>query len=416
MCGALNVVLNAQPLPGPPLQRGGCIASIKLEYALNEMTDILDHHWMRLALRMAERGLGATAPNPSVGAVLVRDEVVVGLGWTQPAGGAHAEIRALEAAGAAAGGATLYVTLEPCSHTGRTGPCTGAVIAAGVARVVVGTKDHNAMVAGDGLGHLRAAGIEVAMIAEPLGAACRWVTAGHTLRHVAGRAFVQGKLAVSADEKFAHGVGAPVWVTGPVARAHGHLLRARADMIAVGSGTWKADTPGLTCRLAGLEARSPDRLVVTTRGGEAALPSGASAQDAAQDYLTVVDGLDDRGQAECEADGRQHIQVRVDETRAIDLAHLLGELAAGHYVTRLLVEGGPTLLAGFLRAGLMDEMVVFQSPKALGQDGQALPDAVRSVLAETPPWVRYSVRRVGPDRMTVYRCAKTDAQLRPEDS
>ena len=231
-----------------------------------------DRRYMAMALGLARRGLGTTSPNPSVGAVIVlgagNGAELVGRGWTQPGGRPHAEVEALVRAGDKACGATAYVTLEPCSHHGQTPPCADALIDAGVARLVVAIGDPDRRVAGRGLARLRDAGVEVVEGVQADEA--RWVTAGHILREKVGRPFVQLKLAVSADGRIAVGTGKPgamdggrpVWVTGKMARRRGHLLRAEADAILVGRGTVQADNPDLTCRLPGLAARSPIRVVL----------------------------------------------------------------------------------------------------------------------------------------------------------
>src|SRR5471030_3145469 len=214
-----------------------------------------DRRFMELALTLGRRGLGRTWPNPAVGAVVVKDGIIVGRGWTQPGGRPHAEPEALRRAGEAARGATLYVTLEPCSHVGRSPPCADAIIAAGIARVVSSIEDPNPEVAGQGHARLRAAGITVDI---GLGAAeAAHDHAGHFRRIRDKRPHVILKLAVSSDDKIATAGRKPVAITGEAAKARVHLLRAQCDAILVGIGTVLADDPLLTCRLPGLEARSP---------------------------------------------------------------------------------------------------------------------------------------------------------------
>jgi diaminohydroxyphosphoribosylaminopyrimidine deaminase/5-amino-6-(5-phosphoribosylamino)uracil reductase len=219
-----------------------------------------DTRFMQLALALGRRGLGRTWPNPSVGAIIVKDGVIVGRGWTQPGGRPHAEVEALRRAGEAARGATLYVTLEPCSHVGKSPPCADAVIAAGIARVVSAIEDPNPEVAGQGHARLRAAGISVEV---GLGAAdAARDHAGHFRRIRDKRPHVILKLAVSADEKIGAAGGKPVAITGEAAKARVHLLRAQCDAILVGIGTVQADDPQLDCRLPGMEKRSPVRVVL----------------------------------------------------------------------------------------------------------------------------------------------------------
>ncbi len=219
-----------------------------------------DRRFMQLALTLGRRGLGRTWPNPAVGAVVVKDGVVVGRGWTQPGGRPHAEPEALRRAGEAARGATLYVTLEPCSHVGKSPPCADAVIAAGIVRVVAAIEDPNPLVAGQGHARLRAAGIAVDV---GLGAdeAAR-DHAGHFRRVRDKRPHVILKLAVSTDDKIAAVGHKPVAITGEAAKTRVHLLRAQCDAILVGIGTVLADDPMLTCRLPGMAARSPVRMVL----------------------------------------------------------------------------------------------------------------------------------------------------------
>ena len=225
--------------------------------------DELDGRFMALALRLAERGLGRTWPNPAVGCVVVKDGRVVGRGWTQPGGRPHAEVEALSRAGARALGATVYVSLEPCAHYGRTPPCTMALIHAGVRRVVAATLCPDRRVDGKGVAQLRQAGIEVDL--GLMGAEAEALNAGFLLKERAGRPLVTLKLATSLDGRIATRTGASRWITGEAARARGHWLRATHDALMIGSGTALADDPSLTCRLPGLEARSPVRVVLDGR-------------------------------------------------------------------------------------------------------------------------------------------------------
>jgi diaminohydroxyphosphoribosylaminopyrimidine deaminase/5-amino-6-(5-phosphoribosylamino)uracil reductase len=324
---------------------------------------------MALALALGRRGLGSTWPNPAVGAVLVRPDdgqpVIVGRGWTQPGGRPHAETEALRRAGAAARGATLYVTLEPCSHHGKTPPCADAIVAAGIARVVSALEDPNPEVAGQGHGRLRAAGIvvDVGLGAE----AARRDHAGHLRRMRDGRPHVTLKLAVSADHKAGLAGRRPAAITGEASRARVHRLRAMNDAILVGIGTVLADDPQLTCRLPGMEARSPVRVVLDAR---LRLPVGsASVTSARVTPVWVVAAPDAPAEAE-----RALRELGVEVLRApaqagrLDLAAVL-ELLAGRGITRLMVEGGPTVAAAFVTADLVDAAALFRSPKTIGPDG-----------------------------------------------
>src|SRR6204780_185324 len=226
----------------------------------SKMSKAADQRFMQLALTLGRRGQGRTWPNPAVGAVVVKHGVIVGRGWTQPGGRPHAEPEALKRAGEAARGATLYVTLEPCSHFGKSPPCADAVIAAGIARVVSAIEDPNPEVAGQGHARLRAAGITVEV--GLCGAEAAHDHAGHFRRVRDKRPHVILKLAVSADDKIGAAGGKPVAITGEATRARVHLLRAQCDAILVGIGTVRADDPLLTCRLPGMEARSPVRVAL----------------------------------------------------------------------------------------------------------------------------------------------------------
>jgi diaminohydroxyphosphoribosylaminopyrimidine deaminase/5-amino-6-(5-phosphoribosylamino)uracil reductase len=335
---------------------------------------------MTLALALGRRGLGNTWPNPAVGAVLVRPEdgqpVIVGRGWTQPGGRPHAEIEALRRAGAAGRGATLYVTLEPCSHHGKTPPCADAIVAAGIARVVSALEDPNPEVAGQGHGRLRAAGIavDVGLGAEQ----ARRDHAGHLRRMRDGRPHVTLKLAVSADHKAGLAGRRPAAITGEPARARVHRLRAMNDAILVGIGTVLADDPQLTCRLPGMEALSPVRVVLDAR--LRLPPDRAVATSARATPVWVVAALDAPAEAE-----RALRELGVDVLRAaaqagrLDLAAVL-RMLAGRGITRLMVEGGPTVAAAFVAADLVDAAALFRSPKTIGPDGV---DALEGMRLET---------------------------------
>src|SRR3984893_2143408 len=258
------------------------------------MTSAQEARFMALALALGRRGHGRTWPNHAVGAVVARDTVIIGRGWTQPGGRPHAETEALRRAGAAARGATLYVTLEPCSHHGKTPPCADAIVAAGVTRVVSALQDPNPEVAGHGHGRLRAAGIavEVGLGAEQ----ARRDHAGHLRRMRDGRTHVTLKLAVSADHRAGLAGRRPAAITGEPARARVHRLRAMNDAILVGIGTVLADDPQLTCRLPGMEAGSPVRVVLDAR---LRLPPGSAlATSARATPVWVVSAPDAPAEAE----------------------------------------------------------------------------------------------------------------------
>jgi diaminohydroxyphosphoribosylaminopyrimidine deaminase/5-amino-6-(5-phosphoribosylamino)uracil reductase len=339
--------------------------------------DDTDRSFMQIALRLAKRGLGATAPNPSVGAVVVDEATgeVVARGWTQFGGRPHAETEALQRAGPRARGATMYVTLEPCSHYGKTPPCAEAIIKAGISRVVTGILDPDPRVAGRGLEMLRAAGLEVCR--GVCAAEADYLTRGHILRVTERRPFVQVKMALGRDGVVPRGAkGVPVWVTGEAARAHGHLLRARADAILVGEGTVEDDDPDLTCRLPGLRNRSPMRVVLC---GRRLLASESKLARTAREHEVLVfcpSGSEPSHLAELQTAGCRILQVATVGGRPWIPA--VTEALVGDGITRLLVEGGPTVWRSFFASGLVDEVVVYRAGGYHGARGAA--EAVTSEL------------------------------------
>jgi len=325
---------------------------------------------MRRALALAARGLESTDPNPRVGCVLARGERIVGEGWHERAGEAHAEVAALRAAGAQASGATVYVTLEPCSHQGRTAPCTLALTAARVARVVYATADPNPQVNGRGAAALREAGITVE--AGLLEAEARELNAGFIKRMQHGRPFVRVKLAMSLDGRTALADGASQWITGEAARADVHAWRARSSAVLTGVGTVLADDPRLNVRLpGGAERRQPLRVVLD---GQLRTPPAAQLFGVGGEVLilTALAGLDERRAAALSARG-----ARVETLPASDgrlelpaVLERLGELEANE----VLVEAGATLAGELLRGGLADELLLYIAPKLLGPGARSLVD------------------------------------------
>jgi diaminohydroxyphosphoribosylaminopyrimidine deaminase / 5-amino-6-(5-phosphoribosylamino)uracil reductase len=356
-----------------------------------------DRRFMALALALGRRGLGRTWPNPAVGAVIVKDGVIVGRGWTQAGGRPHAEVEALRRAGAAARGATLYVTLEPCSHYGKTPPCADAVIAAGISRVVSALEDPNPEVAGKGHARLRAAGIavDVGLGAEE----ARRDHAGHIRRMRDGRPHVTLKLAISADGKAAAAGGKPVAITGEAVRERVHLMRAQSDAIAVGIGTVIADNPMLTCRLPGMAKNSPVRVVLDNA---LRLPVGSRLVATAHETpVWVVSGV--QAPQDAEAALRAHgVEVLRSPASAerVDIKDALA-LLAGKGVTRLMVEGGPGLAAALIAADLVDEAVLFNSAKVVGADGvEALAETFMAAL--TARLTQVASEPIGADRQDTY--------------
>ena len=358
-----------------------------------------DARFMELALMLGRRGRGRTWPNPAVGAVLVKDGVIVGRGWTQTGGRPHAEIDALRRADEAARGATLYVTLEPCSHHGKSPPCADAITAAGVARVVSALEDPNPKVVGAGHARLRAAGIEVDI---GIGAEeARRDHAGHIRRMREGRPQVTLKLAVSADGKAGAPGRRPLPITGEAVRDRVHLLRAQSDAIMVGIGTVLADDPLLTCRLPGMEKDSPVRIVL-----DAALRLPLSSRlvhTAGEVPVWVVCGAEAPPAAEESLQAAGVVVLRAPERQgAVDLAAML-KLVAERGITRLMVEGGPTLAAALLTADRVDEAVLFQSAKVVGADGiDALEGLPLTALTHSPRLLSVRSVAVGADICDIF--------------
>jgi diaminohydroxyphosphoribosylaminopyrimidine deaminase/5-amino-6-(5-phosphoribosylamino)uracil reductase len=361
-----------------------------------------DQRFMQLALALGRRGQGRTWPNPAVGAVIVKDGVIVGRGWTQPGGRPHAEVEALARAGEAARGATLYVTLEPCSHVGKSPPCADAVIAAGLARVVSAIEDPNPEVAGQGHARLRAAGIVVDVGLCAAEAARDHV--GHFRRIRDKRPHVILKLAVSSDEKIAAAGHRPVAITGDAAKARVHLLRAQSDAILVGIGTVLADDPLLTCRLPGMEAQSPVRVVLD----RALRVPGTSrlVHSARQTPLWVMTSNLSEAPAAMKlgAAGAQVLRVATAQP-GLDLSAVLHALAEKG-ITRLLVEGGSRVASSFVAAGLVDEAWLLRGPEPVGADGVAALDALPlSAITQSPNWKVRASETLQNDTLTIYERA-----------
>jgi len=353
---------------------------------------------MAVALGLARRVLGTTAPNPAVGALIVDAESgeIIARGWTQPGGRPHAEAHVLERAGTRARGKTMYVTLEPCSHHGRTPPCADAISRAGVRRLVGAIEDPNPLISGKGFASLSQAGVavETGVCAEE----ARWMAGGHILRMTEGRPFVQLKLAVSADALIAPGDGQPRWVTSEAARAYAHLLRAQADAILIGRQTVADDDPQLTCRLPGLDQRSPRRYVLDTNFRTPAASKLASTADAVA--LTLIGAPDVPLPA---LPGSVAIRRVALEHGRLSLPAVLSMLN-GEGITRLLVEGGPHVAGSFVAADLVDEAIIARGTERLGGAGvPPLADRGLEVFADEARWVLHSERHLGDNRLTIYR-------------
>jgi diaminohydroxyphosphoribosylaminopyrimidine deaminase/5-amino-6-(5-phosphoribosylamino)uracil reductase len=364
--------------------------------------DKADERYMRLALALGRRGLGQTAPNPAVGAVIVKDGVILGRGWTQAGGRPHAETQALKRAGKAAEGATLYATLEPCSHKGRTPPCADAIVRAGIARVVSALVDPNPEVAG--AGHFRMAEkgiqVEVGLCADE----AKRMHAGHIRRVTEGRPNVLLKLAVSVDGKAGLPGRRPIAITGEAARERVFQMRAENDAILVGIGTVLADDPSLTCRLPGMFERSPTRIV---------LDAGLKVPLASQVIATVRDtpswvfaarSASAMGQEILEQRGAQVFRVDDDNGR-LDLGAVLKVLAE-EGITRLMVEGGPRVATSFIETDLVDEVALFRSPKELGAGAIDVLDSMSlDALTQSPRLRALTSAAFGDDRLDLFERA-----------
>jgi len=337
-----------------------------------------DARWMGAALAFSERGRGLTGKNPSVGCLIVNEGRVVGRGWTQPSGRPHAEAMAVAQAGAGARGATAYVTLEPCAEPGRGPACSDVLIEAGVARVVIAADDPFPAVNGKGFAKLEAAGIAVVRGVRADDA--ERAMAGFLTRQRLGRPHVTLKLALSLDGCVAMGDGSSKWITGPEARAHGHLERARHEVILVGRGTWEADAPMLDVRLPGLEGRSPSVVILSGSRG------GAEAQSE-------------------QSPPRLRVSARTIAAPSA-IAALDGNT--------LLVEGGAHTAASFLEADLVDRLLIYRAPILIG-GGKTLPDIGLAHLAEAHGrWRLHDSRMLGSDRLDVYERVRARLQSNPQ--
>jgi diaminohydroxyphosphoribosylaminopyrimidine deaminase/5-amino-6-(5-phosphoribosylamino)uracil reductase len=318
-----------------------------------------------------------------------------------PSGRPHGERVALEKASNQAKGCTLYVTLEPCAHHGKTPPCTDTIIEAGISRVVCSAHDPDPRVAGAGIAKLRAAGLEVEEgVLEEEGTR---ISLGHALRVTKNRPLIQLKLAVGSDGLIPKGNGVPVWVTGDEARAHGHLLRARSDAILVGRGSVTTDDPALTCRLPGMGDRSPVRVVLD---GQLKIKSDAkliASINEAPLWIFCSNKADKKTAARLIAIGVHVFQVEEKEDGNLNLTAMLAELA-GRGITRLLIEGGPRVAGSFWATGLIDEVYLYQGRKPAGPTGfKALSETGFETIESSPSFTLEETRILGPDSLTIYR-------------
>ena len=354
-----------------------------------------DQAYMERALALAERGLFTTTPNPRVGCVIVRDGRVVGTGWHERAGEPHAEAIALGEAGAGATGSTVYVTLEPCCHHGRTPPCTDGLIAARVARVVAACEDPNPLVAGQGLARLRAAGIEVGV--GLLGESARELNVGFVSRMTRGRPWVRMKIAATLDGKTALGNGRSQWITGPEARRDGHAFRARACAVLTGIGTVKDDDPRLTVRDVAT-TRQPMRVLVDSR-----LEVPTSARILEGGNLLIAAAVEDRARAAALVAGGAEVLTLPNAAGKVELGELMTELAR-RGLNEVHVEAGFKLNGSLVTAGLVDELLIYLAPSLIGESGRGMFNlpALTDLAGRVPLTIR-DVRRIGADLRIIAR-------------
>jgi diaminohydroxyphosphoribosylaminopyrimidine deaminase/5-amino-6-(5-phosphoribosylamino)uracil reductase len=366
----------------------------------DSQVDHEDVSHMSAALTLARRGLGRVWPNPAVGCVLVNGRRVVGRGWTQSGGRPHAEAEALRRAGSASDGATAYVSLEPCSHHGQTPPCTEALIASGIRRAVIAVGDPDPRVSGQGEARLRAEGIAVTTGVSR--AAAEELNAGFFLKVTLGRPLVTLKVATTLDGRIATSGGESRWITGDDARIVAHRLRAEYDAVLIGSGTALADDPVLTCRLPGMESRSPLRIVLD--GRLRLLPTAKLAQTARQipTWVVTSTGANEERRRALTAKGVSVIEIEADYAGHPEPGAVLSELAR-RGLTRVMIEGGGVVASSFLAAGLVDRIAWFHAPRIIGADG--IP-AVASIgiekLKEAPSFYRTNVSEIAADVLEIY--------------
>lgn len=323
-----------------------------------------DHRYMARALQLAERGLFTADPNPRVGCVLVRNDEIVGEGWHQRAGEAHAEINALQTAGEQAKGATAYVTLEPCCHHGRTAPCSDALVAAGVTRIVAAMQDPNPRVAGQGLAQLEEAGIEIR--SGVMQAQAEALNPGFIQRMSQGRPYVRGKLAMSLDGRTAMASGESQWITGPAARQDVQRLRARSAAIITGIGTVLADDPSLTARV-DEAVEQPIRVVLDS---QLQMPLNAKMLTLPGRTLVLTVSKDAQ-KADALREAGADVEVLTANNGRVDL-NVVMQCLAHRDVNEVLVEAGATLCGAFLQSGLFDELVVYMAPMFMGSEARGL--------------------------------------------
>jgi diaminohydroxyphosphoribosylaminopyrimidine deaminase/5-amino-6-(5-phosphoribosylamino)uracil reductase len=359
-----------------------------------------DSQWMAHALRLAERGLYSTSPNPRVGCVLVKDGKLIGEGWHERAGEPHAEVHALRAAGNAARGATAYVTLEPCSHHGRTPPCAEALVAAGVARVVAAMRDPNPLVAGAGIAKLQAAGIAVEC--GLMEAAARELNVGFISRMTRGTPWVRSKIAASLDGRTALGNGVSKWITGEAARRDVQHWRARSCAVLTGIGTVLADDPRLDVREISTQ-RQPLRVVL-----DSALRISPKARILKDGQTLIYTSREQGDELAALRAGGVEVATLAGADGKVDVSAVLRDLAQ-RGINEVLVEAGRTLNGALLKAELMDEMVLYLAPQLLGDAARGLADLGELTHLQQRVDLQWQdVRQVGDDLRIVARITREE--------
>jgi diaminohydroxyphosphoribosylaminopyrimidine deaminase/5-amino-6-(5-phosphoribosylamino)uracil reductase len=358
--------------------------------------------YMAMALEQASYGQLIARPNPAVGCVLVKDNKVVGAGYTQEAGGPHAEVMAIRAAGDMAGGTTAYVTLEPCSHYGRTPPCSLGLIAVGVSRLVYGCQDPNPQVAGQGLAQLRAANIEV--IGPVMRTECEASNRGFLQRMATNKPYVINKMAMSLDGRTAMESGESQWITGPEARAQVHLLRAQSCAVITGIGSVLRDDPSMDVRpdelaLAGVPPATVKRIKQPLRvvlDSQLRMPATAKLLQQHGSVLIITCESDPQKHQQLIGAGAEVVFCAADENGKVDLASVL-RLLGERQCNQVMVEAGAGLSGAFLQAGLTDDLVVFMAPKLLGNKAKALFNLPFDVMAQAYELDIKEISQVGCD-------------------
>ncbi len=353
------------------------------------------------ALALARRGLGRVSPNPAVGCILVREDLngrIVGRGWTQPGGRPHAETEAIRQAGHLAKDAVAYITLEPCNHEGQTGPCSVALVNAGVKRVVVAIEDPDPRTSGAGIERLKNAGIDIVYgVMEKEATRLNTGFISKTNHH---RPIFSWKIAATLDGRIATQTGDSKWITGIAARRYGHLLRAQYDAIIVGSHTALNDDPSLTCRLPGMENRTPVRIVLSRK---LRLPVTSKLVATAKTNPTIIYTRSpaQNERTNLEKFGVTVIDSNIDPAGHISVTHVAADLAK-RGMTRVLLEGGGTVAASFLKADLIDRIYWFSAPKVIGSEGYpSLGQTGINHLVQSPAFTQHSNYGMGADNLYI---------------